>query len=991
MEVLRRLLEANRIKKGEPFTHTTRQPSGSYYIDAEDYEQFLKVYCNAVRKGGVPTLTEKPGLYGPLRVDFDMKASLDVGLERQYTIGMVRKIIAFYQEEIRNVVADEDFDEKVLWCVLLEKPKPRVEEGKIKDGFHLHFPHFTCKGWTQDGYLRDKVTTRMIEEKVWKGVNYEGGVDSYIDGGNMSKKQWLMYGSAKSTTAIPFLATRYFGEINLEDDSDGADEIEPESMFEDEMVGLKSSVRYYLPKFLTIRGYSTCKILKDEIEAKENIYTQKKRRVTVAKKRSQEDVLSDIKTIQDGNIMEMLSDDRAEDYSMWMDLGWTLFCIGQGCDEALELWKDFSKRSSKYVEGECEDIWSGMTMKGKTMGSLLMMAKIDSPSEFKAWRESHIKTYIIRSLGEKTPNEWDVAQVFLKMYKDRFLCADAKRDLWYEFRDHRWQELDDAVTIRILFATELSEVYYAYKSAVAEQQRGLGEGAERSKLEDHEKRCMGVVSALKTCKFQDKLLKMCKLLFHDPQFLKRRDENTLLFACENGVLDLDLMLFRDGRPDDYVTLSCGQEYRVYNKDDDEVKELNDFFGKVLVHEGRRNYFLDIVCSCLEGGNIHKVVVICTGDGDNGKSITFKLIATTFGDLGLKFPRELLIVGKGNSSSGARPELARVRGKRWASTQEIAKTETIDIGVFKELTGNDSFYTRGLYEKGTEISPQASLMVQCNEPPRVPGHDEATWNRIRILDFESKFVTPMKLEKYPVPATKEEQYAQKRFHANLDFGRKIPALAPVFLWMLFERYKIVKRNPIAEPKEVRISTSLYRALNDTYLQFIQERIEEVKITKDMKEEEKPFLRLNTLHEEFVTWYTVNNASYAKEKFTKVALEHEFNKRFGLCVTVKKIKGWYGYQITKDEPLDKDQQNLQKIAMSGKPAKETDKPAKVAKEITKATKEVAKVIAAKEIDKKPSKKKSVLIDVVIPSSTKKSTTRCSTKSAKSSKTKTVSIEA
>ena len=153
------------------------------------------MYRNAVRKGGVPTLTEKPGVYGPLRVDFDLKASLDVGIKRQYSLEMVKQIISFYQEEIRKSVDEAEFEEKMTWCVLLEKPNPRVEEGKIKDGFHLHFPHFICEGWFQDEYLRCKVNTRMIEGNVWKGTNYDDGVEKYIDGGNMSKKQWLMYGA----------------------------------------------------------------------------------------------------------------------------------------------------------------------------------------------------------------------------------------------------------------------------------------------------------------------------------------------------------------------------------------------------------------------------------------------------------------------------------------------------------------------------------------------------------------------------------------------------------------------------------------------------------------------------------------------------------------------------------------------------------------------------------------------------------------------------
>ena len=741
-------------------------------------------------------------------------------------------------------------------------------------------------------------------------------------------------------------------------------------MFENEMIGRKSSAKYYLPRFLSIRGYTQCSTLKDEVEAKKNVYTHKKKRnIGISKKRSQEEVLADIKTITDGHFMEMLSDDRSDDYAQWMDVGWTLFCIGQGCDECLELWKEFSKRSSKHYDGVCEEQWSSMTMKGKTIGSLIMMAKIDSPGEFKEWKESHIKTYIIRSLSDKRPNEWDVAQVVLKMYRDRFVCADSKRDVWYEFLNHRWQELDDGVTIRKLFATEVLEEYNKYKAEAATRQIGMGECPERVKLMEQEARCMTVTGELKRCPFQDKLLRMCKIVFYDGNFMKRKDENTLLFPCENGVLDLDLKLFRDGRPDDYMTQSCGHEFHPHDPDDDEVKEIDEFFRKVIPHEGRREYFLDISCSCLEGGNINKTVVFAIGDGDNGKSITFRLLELLFGKLGMKFPRELLIVGRGNTSGSARPELARCRGKHWASVQEIAKTETFNIGVFKELSGGvDSMYVRDLFEKGCEITPMFTLMIQCNEPPKIPGHDDATWNRLRIVDFESKFVAPHKLDKYPVPPTIEEQYAQKRFHANLDFGRKLPYLAPVLLSMLFKRYCEYKVRGLREPACVKLSTNVYRAMNDVYLQFVQEKIEKVEYAKGTADEEKVFLKLNTLHEEFTTWYSENHSSYAREKYNKITLEHEFNKRLGAAVTVKRYKGWYGYKIAEDEPLDPEQQRRMDLLL-----KKTNLPAKEqTKELKKEIKAATSVIVAKEVAKESTKetttkgkKKPLLIDVVIPS--------------------------
>ena len=118
----------------------------------------MTYYSNAVRCGCKLTLAEKPGAYGPLRVDFDLEATLDAGIKRHYSVDTIRKIVGYYQEELRSIIDPAEFTDEMLWCIVLEKVAPRVEEGKVKDGFHLHFPHFVCDGRLQDHYLRDKIS-----------------------------------------------------------------------------------------------------------------------------------------------------------------------------------------------------------------------------------------------------------------------------------------------------------------------------------------------------------------------------------------------------------------------------------------------------------------------------------------------------------------------------------------------------------------------------------------------------------------------------------------------------------------------------------------------------------------------------------------------------------------------------------------------------------------------------------------------------------------
>jgi P4 family phage/plasmid primase-like protien len=788
----------------------------------------------------------------------------------------------------------------------------------------------------------------------------------------MGKKPWLMYGSAKTSNVEPYLATRAY-----RSGEEGPEEITLEEVFEDRMEGRKSSLTYYLPRFMSIRGFTEATPLNSDVDAKRTIYNVKKsKRTTVVKKRSMKDVMEDIKLIKDGDIMEMLSDDRAEDYASWIDVGWTLFNIGQGCEEALNLWIDFSRKSSKFVEGECEDKWAEMQVRDKTIASLLAMAKSDNPDKYKEWKDTNVKSALYKSLYEAKPNEWDVAQVIHKLYKDIYICADARKDIWYEFKEHRWQSMDDNIPLKKNLATDVANAYLGVKVDLINRQRTASDDTEKKKLESQESKCAAIVSALKTCDFHNKVIKMCKILFHDSKFLKKMDENRSIFVCENGVVDLEFGIFRDGRPDDYATYCCNQVYHKYSWEDDDVLELQDFFGKVFTNVNRRDYFLDSACATMEGGNSNKTFIVATGDGNNAKTVTFNLLEMVFGDYSFKFPRELFIVSRGNTSSGARPELSRVRGKRLGMLSEIAKTDTLNIGVLKELTGNDSFFARGLYEKGTEIKPMFCLFMACNEPPKVPGHDEATWNRIRVLEFDSKFVMKKDLNKFPVPDSLEDQYTTRRFHAKADFSKRLPDLAPVLLWMLVERFKEYKKTGLREPKEVQLATAQYRAFNDVFLQFVQDKIEKVELpantplptpvaTPVSKKAAKgsktptpkimtpatqpssavstpksraekaaiaaelaklPFLKLAELHSEFSAWYQENHSSYAKEKFNKITLLHEFNKRFGGASKQGRIVGWYGYRIVDDVAEDDDQQKKLKALLTAKVAKNApkDKP-------------------------------------------------------------------
>lgn len=947
MEDLKHFLNKYSVNKGDVCSHTTKEahsdttswPNLGYYIPDKEKKNFWIRYCNAVKKGGLFTITERPTSYAPLRIDLDFVSTLDKDSNptRIYTYEDVKAIVKLHQDAIRQLVNNDRFSDsdKIYDCIVLEKPAPRLEDGKVKDGIHIHFPHFLCEPNIQDEVIYNMVNSKLVKMKnlfTSTSAKLITPLNEIIDKG-MAKKPWLLYGGQnyKNNLSKPYMynnwsnsETKYGIVYNSQLKSISIKRLFGEKFDElREVYGTKKmSIRYFLPILLSVRGAPAPTPLKELYINKATAVRYKKPRIVG--KRSRESILADFKTIEAENLMGMLSPSRADSYTDWMTIGWILFNIGEGMEMALDAWILFSRQSAKFIEGACQREWSGMKLGNFTIGSLRRLAKIDSPSEYRELSKTHLNGLIEASLEEPVPTETDVSKVFCKLYDGRFRCADGK-DKWYEFRDHRWREVDGGVSLRKLFATELIDEYSEFKANLLRNHSDIDSRMDRLDKTSDEfaglkmdaemllqkiKKCRAVITKLKQVTFHDKLMRALMLDNHDEKFDAKLNENTNILVCENGVIDLELGAFRAGLPDDYATFTTGIDFVEFKEDDSEMVELRNYLEKVYPNPNIRKYFLDFTATCMKGGNINKRFVIATGESDGAKSMTFKIIEGVFGtgELGYfgKFPRESLTNNTGsNSAASARPEMARVKGKRVMGAQELTKNEKMNVSFIKEATGNDSFFARGLYSKGGEITPQYTLMMQCNEPPSIPGHDEALWSRVRLIDHESKFVKPQDVSKNPVPETHEEQMKMKRFHADPDFRRKLPDIIPAMMFLLFKTYLNLKKNNLVleEPDEVIGSTENYKSKNDVFIQFKKERIGKI---LDVNVAKDSYISLAEIFSEFTSFYSENYPG-TQSKIGKMEVKKEMEKLLG---TIKagsssvygyKATRFYGYEFISEESV------------------------------------------------------------------------------------------
>ena len=323
--------------------------------------------------------------------------------------------------------------------------------------------------------------------------------------------------------------------------------------------------------------------------------------------------------------------------------------------------------------------------------------------------------------------------------------------------------------------------------------------------------------------------------------MEKLDANADLLGFEDGVYDLRSHQFRDGRPDDFVSFSTKLYYypedgeEPYSENHPKVKEVREFMSQILPNPEVRDYVLTLFASFLCGSTADEKFHIWTGSGGNGKSKLVELYQNCLGDYATTLPITLL-TGKRSGANNASPELAKTRGKRFASLQEPEEDSQIQVGLMKELTGGDTISARGLYEAASEFKPQFKMVLTCNHLPKIPSDDGGTWRRIRVVEFTSKFVDhPMKPNEF-----------KRDYHLN----DKMEHWKEPFLWILLERYRVYQQGSdtmkagLHEPEQVLKYTHSYRLNNNIFVEFLDEVL---------VDDEEGFITVSDLYSEFKEWF------------------------------------------------------------------------------------------------------------------------------------------
>jgi P4 family phage/plasmid primase-like protien len=882
---LRKLLLNNRAE-GVVHTHVSMlDPLGKFQFNRQTTEELWKLYCEYVYKETDPPigLAEKLSEYLPVLVDIDLRVADtdDVKMSdgHLYSKSQLETVVQIYQSVLRYIL-DKVSDEELL-CVVLEKSVYVQTKGDmtfLKNGFHLHFPYIFLNKTDQIVHLIPRVKAELNKSQVFLDLGITES-DSVLDT-NVCTNPWLMYKSKKTLDGKPYLVTRFLnGHLRDIDIETALSSFELFDNKENLIDKSDHGLEWYLPRILSVSplGRRTREVKPGLVSPlKEKIRQQQRPSITTAEDRGHS-VTDNLLTIR--RLMPMLAEYRANDYNMWLKIGFILHSATDGHQDALEHWLEFSRRSpEKFDENVCLEKWESMTGSSRiSLGSLHYFAKQDNPEQYNAFRREISDDYMERAIDG---GHYDLAKALFADYGTDFVCsAQRKGGVWHKFENHKWVE-GEPVALRLALADGYSERYKKMAEHLMDKMNKCENRGERDLYFNKSKHCLNMMRNLKNRSFVNKVLEAAEDYFYRPEFTSLLDTNPALFAFKNGVYDLDAKQFRRGMPEDYISKCAPINYEIFKPDDPRVLAVYTFFEQIFPDKLVREYFINNVSDIFFGGNHEKIVVFWTGEGDNGKSVTQSLFERMLGPYAIKLNTNV-VTGKKPSAGAAFADLARSGGGvRWVVLEEPNPDETINIGILKHLTGNDTYYARDLYERGKgsrEIKPLFKLACISNKLPHLKYADKAVWNRVKVIPFESTFCKPDN----PPPATYEEQLLQKRFPRDSDFERKIPGLLEPLAWILLEHRK--KPMNRIEPEKVRMATELYRKQNDYYRQFADE---------NLVPDPKSYIELSELYQMFKEWFKQAMPN-GRDLPGRDMVEEYFTRAWGSPPDAQ--KRWKGYRI------------------------------------------------------------------------------------------------
>ena len=881
---------------------------GVYHISDNEYNDFLKkIYRDIIQKNGKEYLTEAQLINdGPIAIDIDLRFTYETD-KRLYTNDHIQDILDLYIKELKIIY---QFDESTAFqiYVLEKKTVNRVEEKQItKDGIHIII------GLQSDHivqiYLRKQILKNI--EDTWSDLPIINTWDEVLDEGiSIGCTNWQLIGCRKPNHEPYELKYVYNVTVDAQDGEIMMNQENPNTILNQDNIS-KLSVRYRLHPSL----FMTSEFMK--------LYENMQGDRQILKRKNSKQQLQNIDTtaittnvfnIRNASQMKAAVDyfiealystenelREAYQYTMilpesyygpgsfakWIRVGWALRNIS---DKLFIVWAAFSSQAANFdyttIQSDLWNRWLTFDLNcpdGLTKRSIMHWTKKDVFAKYQTVRYDSVDYYIdqtVNSLSVESLNseratgcgDYDIAKVLYQLLKDEYVCVSVKSSIWYRYKNHRWSEIDSGTTLRKSISEEIRDLYTAKVSKILQAKTGLDPDDEKCKtINIKTNRILEICTRLGRTNDKKNIMTEARELFYDGNFLKKMDTNPYLMCFSNGVIDFKEKVFRNGYPEDNLSKCTNINYIPLNPSihGTIIKDITDFMNKLFPVPELNRYMWDHLASTMMGLTTNQTFNMYIGVGSNGKSVLVNLMEKVLGEYKGDVPLSLITQPRTKIGS-ASPEIAALRGIRFAVMQEPSKGDKIIEGQLKSLTGGDPLTGRALYMDNITFIPQFKLVVCTNEFMDVKSNDHGTWRRICVVDYMALFTET------PVADDPDKPYQYK---LDKYINEKFAIWAPIFASMLVDHVYKTGGN-VNIPSMVKSASNSYRERQDYIAEFAHDRI--VKSATDC-------IQKNVLANVFKEWYNTNYGNRIPNmKEITAYMDKEFGKqRNGVWSGVKII--------------------------------------------------------------------------------------------------------
>jgi len=843
-------------------------------------------------------LTESFNDNTPLILDLDMLYE-NVDKSRYYTDETLLELCKIITKQIKYYFDCNDKDFTECWITEKEEPhyiKNEDDTFNVKDGLHIIYPNIVGQTKVFKEFIKTfsntDISNQIKDTFECTSLNNIAPTNDVSNIFDTNVQRWFVYGCGKHGKE-PYLLTKIM-------DCDKLEFID--NNYETREIMRKTSVVCNRTENISYKNEIE-KIFKNNLTTSNSVSTFDMANNVSDEELNYDPYLEDINDdseIMVNNLMKAeidtitkivnrcLSLERANEYELWLKVGMCLKNIGGA--QLFKLWDKFSRRGDGYRgEDECDKFWNGFKRDGLNIGSLHHWARMDNIEEYMMIREENLISKIDNCIFRGGQHD-DVAEVVAGYFKDQFICADLKEG-WFHFDGNKWVPCPRGYKLHRELTGQIKEIFYRRHQVYKKEMDKLsGEGNEigAQNYDGYQKAAYKIYDNLKNVTHNENIMKACKLKFYKEKIMEIMDSNTKLLGFNNCIFDLEENIIREGRPEDYISMTTKidlpinpnelpmtpeelwnripervgkykrnlKSEKVWNKDkwDDGnskffnqvYNDISQFFKEILPDPQIRKYCLRFIASRMCGDVLEQRFSIWTGSGGNGKSILIDIIRHTFGEYCVNLPVTLL-TQKRKASNAACPEKARTRGVRMCYMQEPDSGERINAGEMKELSGGDMIQARKLYSDIFEFKPQFEIVLMCNEKPTIDDKTNGAWRRVQVYPFVSRFVDDIK-------QINHENNVYKR---DKGLPTKLDHWSIIFMCMLMREW-VSMGGGIDEdsiPDSIRMETENYKNQNDVVGQWISE---DLQINEDVA---MPF---NELFNAFENWFTDNHSNGKVDK-------------------------------------------------------------------------------------------------------------------------------